>query len=228
VKKSMEGTSWGSRFRSALIGAIISGLIVELTLLLLSNLGVGDAANTVLGQAQAGLQKLTPWSLAIEYAKWVSEWSKDTILTTEPLLTPVLALFMLLAYPIYLMFTEPWAAAFVDVIQVIAGAAAAICCLRSKPVQRFLPFGDDGVFTVMLILSGFIVFVFLCITTLSLGVLLLIFGVAKVIVNLVPAQHSVAITYSSLVVRSSLRSNSSSHIATTTVLPSLLTADRLK
>jgi hypothetical protein len=184
----------GWRFRYVIIAAIISGAIFELGLLGLSVAGFSEGSTQVLDDALHGLRALTPWSLAIGYWEYLGNppaWLAHPT-GIEAIYVP---LALLVAFPFHLMWTEPWPAALIDVIQLAVGV---FCALILHVILHFKigPSTSVGKFVFKLLLFPVTTLFFT--TIFSLVVLVLIAGVAYLISFIVPPQHAIAITYGGL------------------------------
>ena len=181
----------GWRFRYVIIAAIISGAIVELVLWLLSLMHLSEGSTQVLNDALNGLRALTPWSLARGYFEYFLHppfWLAHPN-APEVLFFPLIEL---VAFPFHLMWTEPWSAALIDVIQLTVGAffGAMVPSLLMKPAT------GPGTYAFKALV--FVISTLFFTTIFSFVVLVLIAGVAYLISFIVPEQHAIAITYGGL------------------------------
>ena len=106
---------------------------------------------------------------------------------------------MFLSYPFYLIYIEPWPAALIDVVQFSAGVATAVYACKITPLGEFLGSRGDGFGAFVLVTTILILLVFFCITMLSLVVLGIIVALSGTIAFVIPSEHAVAITYSSII-----------------------------
>jgi hypothetical protein len=196
------------RFREIIVAALVAGAIVELALFSLEWMGFGQAIARIAEEAHNGLIHFTPGRLAAGFSHMVSpsHGPIDPRIIPQPPLPPYhinpLALFLpliaLIVYPFYLIASEPWPAAFVDIVQLAAGTFTAVLVYVGGPWRTWTEsesgFIGKGVKSVI-----FVVLVFVCTSMLSLAVLAVIYGLSEVISFAIPTENALPITYGSIV-----------------------------
>jgi hypothetical protein len=99
-------------------------------------------------------------------------------------------------YQVHLCLTEAWPAAFIDIVQILAGVCVAIVICNVGPWSGWMnrkskDQSDEGIKVVIRIIVAIVSTIFI-----STIVLSAIFAVAFVISAIVPPEHAVAMTYS--------------------------------